>query len=235
MGPLMHLTGGPRHSNALQSLDGCQQVPAAGGDHRDRCSPMQSSTHSCRSPCSDSGSVSTYPPRPLAPSNGTTTVRRHKDDRRSAAEWDTAAPRGRDGSAADAGGTSAQLEARTSALSASGDAPARQHRSVSLDRFLEQPFSGHEAERARAACVANEAQARSRGLRRRDGWPPAIVQDTEVADQRLEGSAVAGRADGRVGRDTASAGATRRSERQEATRERGRTAPSRRGAAGLRS
>ena len=62
---------------------------------------------------------------------------------------------------------------------------------------------GHEAERTRAACVANEAQAGSRGFGARDGWPPASVQDTEVANQRLERSAVAGRADDRVGLDTA--------------------------------
>ncbi len=43
-------------------------------------------------------------------------------------------------------------------------------------------------------------------LRVRHGRPPAIVQDTEVADQRLEGSAVAGGADDRVGLGTASAG-----------------------------
>jgi hypothetical protein len=81
--------------------------------------------------------VSTHLPPRLAPSNDTTTVRRQDDDRRSAAERDIAAPGWRDGSPAGAGGNSAQLEAPTSALSASGDAPAGQHGSVSLDRFLE--------------------------------------------------------------------------------------------------
>jgi DNA-binding MarR family transcriptional regulator len=64
-------------------------------------------------------------------------MRRQEDDRRSAAERDIAAPGLRDGSAASAGGTSAELEAPTSAFSASTDAPAGQHSSVSLDGFLE--------------------------------------------------------------------------------------------------
>src|SRR5437764_1219790 len=43
---------------------------------------------------------------------------------------------------------------------------------------------GDQAERARAACAAKEAQPGSRGLRRRYSGPPALVQDTEVPPDR---------------------------------------------------
>ena len=163
-----------RRSNASPAAPRQPQLPTAGGGHRDRCRPVPIPL---RAPCSDTGSVSTHPLRPLAPSNAIKTVRRQDDDRRSAAERDSAAPGWRDGSAAGAGGNSAQLEAPTSALSASGDAPAGQHRSVSLDGFLELVHLEHLSPLdLRVLLRVTHREATPRELADSMGHPPTVLR-----------------------------------------------------------
>jgi DNA-binding MarR family transcriptional regulator len=89
MGAPMHLTGDQSTAACSIRLHGNRQPPAVGGGRCDRCRPVPIPS---RPPFSDTGSVSTYPPPPLAPSNGTTTVRRpHEDDRPPTARRDVAA------------------------------------------------------------------------------------------------------------------------------------------------
>jgi DNA-binding MarR family transcriptional regulator len=101
-----------------------------------RCRPVPIPS---KPPCSHTRSVCRYRLPTLAPSNRTTTVRRPDDDDRPLTpQRDTAAFGRRVGpSAAGAVAVPNQLEAAADTLSASDDALARQHRSLSLDRFLE--------------------------------------------------------------------------------------------------
>jgi hypothetical protein len=148
--------------------------------------------------------VSTYPPPPLAPSNGTTTVRRQEDDRRSAAERDIAAPGLRDGSAASAGGTSAELEAPTSALSASTDAPAGQHSSVSLDGFLELVHLEHLSPLdLRVLLRVTDREATVSELAASMGQPPTVLRRASAPRRARSGSAPPATIQARPSRDHA--------------------------------